>query len=160
MRYFLFVAVLISWCLTSLPTAVAERSITLLNEIDEKTGHDNHMVAVKLFGERTVITYCRGTDVADLLPLIRLLQNESDHALTLRRVHFHEFDVDRRGWVVVGICNRIKDSDPSILVYSASDVSRQTAMSIGRSFTAMRKVPVVYRPQNELIEFFTAEIVE
>ncbi|QDV10684.1 hypothetical protein CA51_05350 [Rosistilla oblonga] len=142
------------------PTALAGRSITLFNEIDEKTGHDNHMVAVELFGDRAEITYCHGTDIVDILPLIRFLQDGSDHAITLRRVHIREIDVERRGWVIVWIFNRIKDSAPSILVYSSNDVSQRTAMSIGRSFRAMRKVPVVYRSRDELMEFYTDETTE
>ena len=136
--------------------AFSDQSITLLNEIDKQTGHDNHMIAVQLFGDRSEITYCDGTELQHLLPLIRTLQHDSRQPITLKSVAFHEFDLNNRGWVIIGVCNRIKGSTPSILVYSSRDVSESIAMSLGRSFKSMRKVPVVYRPRNELVTFFTA----
>lgn len=157
MRHVISMLVLcISIALVAAP-AFSEQSITLFNEIDKQTGHDNHMVAVQMFGDRSEITYCDGTEIENLLPLIRELQSDSRQPITLRSVAVHEFDLNNRGWVVIGVCNRIKDSDPSILVYSSHDVSKSMAMSLGRSFKSMRKVPVVYRPGNELVTFFTAE---
>ncbi len=133
------------------------QSITLFNEIDSQTGHDNHMIAVQMFGDRSEITYCHGTELKHLLPLIRNLQHDSSQPVTLRLVAYHEFELNRRGWVIIGVCNSIKDSDPGILVYSSRDVAKSMAMSLGRSFRPMRKVPVVYRPRDELVTFFTNE---
>ena len=114
MRHVISMLVLcISIALIAAP-AFSEQSITLFNEIDKQTGHDNHMVAVQMFGDRSEITYCDGTEIENLLPLIRELQSDSRQPITLRSVAVHEFDLNNRGWVVIGVCNRIKDSDPSI----------------------------------------------
>ena len=137
--------------------AFSGQTITLFNEINEQTGKDNHMIAVQMFGDRSEITYCDGTEIEQLLPLVRTLQSGNRQPVTLRSVAGHKFDIDNRGWVIVGVCNRIKDSAPSILVYSSPDVARSMAMSLGRSFKSMRKVPVVFRPRKELVTFFTAD---
>ena len=101
-----------------------EHRITLLNEIDAETGHDNHIVTVQLCSDRAEITYCHGTDTAYLLPLIRTLQGDTDYAVSIKRVHFHQFDIDNGNWVIVSICNRMRNADAGIYVWASDDVAR------------------------------------
>ncbi|MCC9603784.1 hypothetical protein LOC67_24805 [Stieleria sp. JC731] len=157
MRLIMYAVALMCCCTMSPVRSFGEQRITLLNEFDEKTGHDNHMIAVQLFGDHTEITYCDGTDTAHLLPLLQTLQSGSRQPITLRMVGFHEFDIDNRGWVIVGVCNRVKDADAGIYVWSSHDVARSTARSLGASFKQMRNLPVELRSRNELTEYFTPE---
>ncbi len=152
----IMLVVALTCCSTMSPArSYGEQRITLLNEIDEKTGHDNHMIAVQLFGDHAEITYCKGTETSHLLPLIEILQAGNSQPVTLRIVQFHEFDINNRGWVIIGICNRIKNSAPSILVYSSPEIDKSTATSLGQSFKAMRDLPVALRPRDELVTYFT-----
>lgn len=59
--------------------------------------------------------------------------------------------------MIVGVCNRVKDADARIYVWSADDVARSTARSLGASFKKMRNLPVKLRSRNELAEYFTPE---
>ena len=116
----------------------AEQRIVLLNEIDDQTGHDNLMITVRMFGKHSEIIYCDGTRIEDLLPLIRKLQGDDRQPIKLNSVQMHELELDSRGWVIIGVCNRIKDRGPSILVYSSQEISKSVAMSMGRAFRSMR----------------------
>lgn len=157
MRPVLFAAVLFSCC-TMLPAVTyGELLIPLFNEIDKKTGHDNHMVAIQLFGDHTEIIYFDGTDTEHLLPLLQVLQSGSRQPITIRKAVFHQFDVDNRGWVIIGICNRMKDAEPGIYVWSSDEVARSTARSFGAAFREMRNLPVEVRTRNQLLEYYIDE---
>ncbi len=153
MRYQILVVALFCCHVCCPAPSFAERRITLLNEIDAKTGHDTHVVAVQLFADRAEITYCEGTDLEHLLPLIRTLQATSPQPVTIRLVSYHEFDVDRRGWVIVGVCNNsFAKSEKAIRVWASTDVSRSTSRSIAKSFQTMRKLAIKTPPIEQLLK--------